>query len=64
MEIYVLQLHILHDGTYTEGATLSQTVAENWVAELPYEYSADAHSQPPEWRSYEVFTPMELTDED
>lgn len=57
-EIYVLQLHVLHDGTYTEGATLSQTVAENWMAELPYDFSVDSYGQQ-EWRSYEVYTPIE-----
>ena len=58
MEIYVLQLHTLHDSTYTVGATLSQTVAENWVAELPFDISNGPYSQP-EWRSYETYTPIE-----
>ena len=58
MKVYVLQTHILHDGTYTEGVTLSETVAENWVAELPHDISSDLYAQQ-EWRSYEAHTPIE-----
>lgn len=58
MEVYVLQTHILHDGTYTEGVTLSETVAENWEAELPYDNSSGPYGQRV-WRSYEAYTPIE-----
>ena len=58
MEIYVLQTHILHDGTYTEGVTLSQTVAENWEAESPFNLTEELQAGY-EWRSYEAYTPIE-----
>lgn len=58
MEVYVLQTHILHDGAYTEGVTLSQAVAENWEAEPPFDISNGLYGQE-EWRSYESHTPIE-----
>ena len=57
-EVYVLQLHEADGRTSTEGVTLSQTVAENWVAEPPFDISSVPYGQG-EWRSYETHTPIE-----